>query len=396
VNTPTMPVQVRRDGNRATVTGPFGEVFFEIDDPGIEIARDDFAVWVALAFAMSDGGTIRLDAPVDPSVAANAHKISRIWNAWLPKSMHMVQVDAETAVLPSGAAKGRVMAFSGGIDSTYSLVRYREALDIERLVTIHGFDYRLSDRQGFHRLVEKNRAIASAMNTRLTVVRTNLFVLASPWRFTHVIGLAAILWLFTKPYGGGLFSADLARHEDFLNFPYGTNGVTNRLFGGSDFRVDPLGDDVTRPEKVAAVLARPDLAPLVTLCPKAQTNGQNCGRCDKCLLGKLICLAVADRARPIFADDELTNDAFRQIEKGKRLDFRQAIFRDIHQIALDRGNPDLARRIASMFVANRKLKHQRDVPPHWWRINLNLRNRLGLRKGRHARSRAQRRGGNGS
>jgi len=370
-----MTVQVRRDGNRATLDGPFGEVYFEIDDPDFEIAHEEFAVWAGLPFAMLTGARLRFDVPIDPAVAASAHKLSRIWNAWLPKLWHMVEVDAEAGEPAPCASREHVMAYSGGTDSTYALIRYRRDVEIARALTVHGLDYRLTDNDPFQGLIDRNRKNAEDIGATLTLVRTNLFQLSPYWNYTLNINLATVLWLFAGSYKRAHFAADVARYQDFLKFPSTTNGVTNRIYQGTSFGIDPLGDDVTKFTKVGVLLDHPKIAKRVTFCFDAANTGRNCGHCDKCVRIKLYCLANADTAQPIFDDDRVTESDLRTMAKANP----QLSIRELHQAFLLKGDTAMAERMAAMIRPNASLRHGRETPPPWWRTNLNLRRRLGLR-----------------
>jgi len=376
----TLDIEVRRAGNRATLNGPFGEIFFEIDDPDVEIIHDEFAVWAGLPFAMTSGVTLRFDVPMDPAVVASAHRVSRIWNAWLPKLWHMVQIEADPAEPRASSAKDHVMAFSGGGDSSYAMARFHEALNIKRAFTMHGFDFRFSDDRPFQILIDKNRQIAESFGIRLTVVRTDLFQRIPYWYYSQSMSLAAVIWLFAGAYARGHFAADFARYQDFMAFPWGSNGETNRAFQGSAFGIDPLGDDVTKGRKLATLLDYPEIAKRMTFCFNANLSGRNCGRCDKCVRIKLWCLAYAGTARPIFDDDVVTDDAFRTVEKYKTRPFTQQSIRDLYQEFALKNDQVMAERLAAMILPNAKLHRHLEAPRPWWRINLNLRKRLGLRR----------------
>jgi len=373
-------VDVKRDGARATVGGSFGEIFFEIEDPDFVIERDEFAVWAALPIAMATGAHLEFDVPIDPAVADSAHRLSRIWNAWLPKRSHMVQIEAPPAKRRAAASDRHVMAYSGGGDSTYALLRHREEHNIGRLFTMLGFDFPFSAEPMFRRLVDKNRRNAEAFGLALTTLRTNVFDKNLPWKHNHIISLASVIWLFAGRYARGHFAGDVARYQDFLTFPWGSNGVTNRCFQGSDFGIDPFADDVTRSEKIAVLLDQPDVARNVTLCPMAANIGRNCGRCSKCIRNKLMCIAERGTCQPLFSDDRVTDADFARLTKDRRGGHAQLMIRELHQSFLLKHDKEMAARMEAMIVPNKDIVAGRETPPPWWRVNLNLRKRLGLRR----------------
>jgi len=390
---PTLKVQVRRQGNRATAAGSFGEIFFEVDDPDFVVESDEFAVWATLPIAMASGARLVFDAPIDPVVAKSAHRLSRIWNAWLPRLWQMVDVEAEPVTSAEPRGSEHVMAYSGGVDSTYALLRHHEALNITRVFTILGFDYRPRDAASFATLLDKNRRTADTLGLSLTVVRTNVFAHNPRWTDSHMTNLSAVAWLFAGAYSRGHLASDFSRYQDFVHFPFGSNGVTNRMFQGREFGIDPLGDDITRREKIALLLDHPEIARRLTFCPQSWRTGRNCERCDVCLRNKLECLALADTARPIFSDDEFGDRDFERVARKGTGRFAQMEIRDLWQSFLLKDDRDMARRLESMIVSNAEIQRGRDTPPQWWRINLNLRNRLGLRKGQYARARARKKAG---
>jgi hypothetical protein len=81
----TVTFDVAQDGNKVSITGDGADIHFVVE--GIELPpRVDatFAVWALLPLAMEEGFDLHINRPINPQIAANAEKLSQIWEMWTP------------------------------------------------------------------------------------------------------------------------------------------------------------------------------------------------------------------------------------------------------------------------------------------------------------------------
>ena len=119
-----------------------------------------------------------------------------------------------------------------------------------------------------------------------------------------------------------------------VTFPWGTNHVINAYFTGSDFAVRSIGDDVSRTEKVAAIVdSQIDLS-FLSFCRQNESIPENCGLCKKCIRTKAMFVVTSGSLPDIFVDKSFDAELMQTLHvKGHE---RTHIF-DLYAYAKERG-----------------------------------------------------------
>jgi hypothetical protein len=223
-----------------------------------------------------------------------------------------VSADVETAARPSHATHA-IMAFSGGLDSTFALHAHkhgllgRRGLNIEAAVLVQGFDMPLDNAAAFDVARTHVKAILESYGVRLNIVRTNWQKPFSiKWGMTHVLGIAAVLHQFHRAFGKGVIADDVAYDSQVT--PWSSNAITNQMLGCGAFSIRTAGAAWGRTEKAATVAANPAVLNHLRVCYERPELGENCGECEKCLRTKLNFYAngirlVQTLGRPITVED---------------------------------------------------------------------------------------------
>ena len=120
------------------------------------------------------------------------------------------------------------------------------------------------------------------------------------WDSFHTVGLAAIQYLFSGQFAGGVLASDYTFKRGSLVRAVGKQ----RRHQPPSFiqwtsRSTPVGEDVRRIDKVEAIQEWGRLAD-VNVCWQGARTGQNCGRCEKCLRTMFMCEALGIDPRPAF------------------------------------------------------------------------------------------------
>ncbi|MAY60835.1 MAG: hypothetical protein CML29_01370 [Rhizobiales bacterium] len=307
-----MQVSVKSEDNLSVLRTGFGDVRFESSAPH-HGERSDFAAWAALPIAMRRGEDLVIDGRGDQVVAESAAKLSEIWELWMPHQYRRVGVSfTETSPMPKG--EGRLILYSGGVDSTYNLLRHEAAGERPHLLTIHGLDYRYLDHERFQKLLDHTSEFANRVSAGRETLRSNIYQVYADNGVDigsgHGFALFSSLFLFADRFAVGEISADYSQAQDFLTFPWGTNSVTNPYFRSSTFKIETGSADVTRASKLA-VLARDGVAlKALTLCKDSSVRPLNCGKCRKCRWTKARFLAVTGEIPDIFLNRELDAGSF--------------------------------------------------------------------------------------
>lgn len=253
--------------------------------------------------AMEAGGELTVHGRVSTRLLANLERYQEIVCRWWP-TYRPVRLRADEEVGDEAAAAavagdpGRtgsaVLAYSGGLDSTESLVahtegwRGRNTLKIDACVFVHGFDIPLHD-DAFQGAYRRARAITDHYSTGLVAVRSNLKYVLPLWETTYSAALAAVLSLFERRFGVGVLTA--ANGYDNMLWVESDNGSTpwsDPLFSSGTFGVVP-DLAVSRVEKVARLAGHAVVWQNVRVCWQGDDLSTNCGRCEKCVR-QMLCM----------------------------------------------------------------------------------------------------------
>jgi hypothetical protein len=314
----------RRDGERvrfsarlATTTGERRTLWFSLPRRHADAAtrRADPFVLAALWGAMRSGRPLRVrGAPVSPSLLRNLEEFQRAWVAWRPRRLQAAALLADDESEARRPGPGAVAAFSGGVDSCYTVFRHAVAPDVARprelraAVMVHGFDIPRDDPAGFAGALARARRALAGVEVELIPVETNVRT-GVDWLDGHGLCLAAALTLFGGGFGAGLISATGTYRQ--LVLPWGSNPVTDPLLGSQSFEIVHSGAALDYIDKVRALAAWPAALENLRFCWEGEPRGRNCGRCRKCVQVGLI-LQAAGVASDCF-DEPLAPDVIARV-----------------------------------------------------------------------------------
>ena len=175
---PTLNVEVSATKNLLKVSTADDMIEFQSDDSvPLNRARREFAAWLFLPIAMRLGRDLHVRGQGSLPAEANARRLSEIWSRWLPGHFSMVDVTflERFAGADDNLVDDDLYLYSGGIDSTYALLKRIRAAKTQTLLTIHGMDYRFDDEQKFDCLIDKTSRFAKLAGKQRVLVRTNAY-----------------------------------------------------------------------------------------------------------------------------------------------------------------------------------------------------------------------------
>ncbi|GIK99968.1 MAG: hypothetical protein BroJett029_41770 [Alphaproteobacteria bacterium] len=247
--------------------------------------------WLVLMLppAMAAGEDIALPLPVDPHLAENLRGRMHFWHAAFPE-LRPAGIDAP--LLEDAAQPGarRAMFFSGGVDSTFTLLRHDRSAagcgggPVDDLLFVAGFGIPLADRAETELAGRHLARVAAAHGKELVQVFANLRGLDTAYRRNWLLfygcALGALGHLLDRRYGEIVISAGLGYADRPVT---GSHPVTDPLLGSRRLRFVQDGSSFTRLEKTRAIAEAG--APLAALrvCWEGRRH-DNCSRCRKCLL----------------------------------------------------------------------------------------------------------------
>ncbi|MDX5399900.1 MAG: hypothetical protein LPK92_09295, partial [Actinomycetes bacterium] len=266
-------------------------------DPSILVIP---ALGTILPIAYATGATVRVPR-LDRGYAEAADALAHAWRRIYPRFRPGFSLEADLRDNHPGRDGGSLLLFSGGLDSTATLLA-RQA-DVTALLTVWGADVELDDAELWGRLrtqvdpefAHGRRWVRVRSNFRrfpveLTLVHDFLAPGDSWWARAHhgmgLIGLAA-------PAAAALGNRTVivpASYSPACDEPNGSMPATDSLHRWGDTAVEHEGFELSRQGKIDSRLApylRAGGSVSLAVCYQpgrgAAPSGLNCGRCEKCL-----------------------------------------------------------------------------------------------------------------
>jgi hypothetical protein len=333
----TIAFEVTQNENRVDIQGDGIDIYFGAEGdialpPKIDAT---FSVWALLPTAMEDGFDIHINQPIDPQVAANAEILSQIWEMWVPNVYTSIKVQGQGQWTRGPRSRlPLVQLYSGGIDSTFSVLKNRNPANRGFVATLSRFD-----KVKLHNLallIAQTDPLLRHLNYGRLLVSTN--VRHRHFSFTHALTLAACLFFLSDLFEEGTIAADSTYASEFAIWPWGNNHFTNGYFVGSDFAVRTVGSEAGRTEKIAAIAKSGIDLQCLSFCRETNAVPANCGTCDKCVTTKAMFLIATGDIPTIFIDNAFDERCLRRLldRRTERVDVFNMYFYAKRHGLLDR------------------------------------------------------------
>lgn len=263
----------------------------DVDIPPLQ--NWDFAVLASVFTAMRKRQPLHVCGPVSKSLLRNLEDFQEVWAIWLPDLYAIIPITADHEIDSTPTSnKNGVFAFSGGLDSSFTLLRHqikdagRRTVTPKAAVLINGFDLSLSNPHAIEVASKSAQAILDQMDIQLSTVETNWKTdLCHNWRMEHMTGIVACLSQFQGVADIAMIGSDGG--GDHLDIPWGSNMFTNPYLSSDAMKVYTEGAGFSRSERIAYVLKHSNLAPHIRVCWENAQTGANCGNCEKCIRTQL-------------------------------------------------------------------------------------------------------------
>jgi hypothetical protein len=302
------PEVQKRDGEvevsaRVELTRPIPELpdrlwfrFPESHAPYLALTSDPFASTL-LQIAMFLGEDLEVRGCISHRLAYNLLEIESYFHQCQPKYFKPIQLSYESILQQPLNPAGMVgMAFSGGVDSFFTLFKHlpqNQPLQQFRLthgVFIHGFDIRLFEKNVFDRLYELYKKLFQQLGLELIPARTNAYLFSEfriDWTYTHGAAIAGIAQALGNLFSHFYISAGL---NYLYAAPVGTNPITDPLFSTDSLSIHHTGATHSRMEKISEIGGWPVLFQHLRVCLYEQKNQDelNCKKCGKCVLTSIM------------------------------------------------------------------------------------------------------------
>lgn len=296
--------------NMADRARPRLEIFFEMigeEDVLPPNVLDGF-VFGTIMGAMRLAQDVRVHGPVSRDALLNLNEFQEAWALWKPQTYKKVQIIPLEIVdsLPRPAKTEAIAAFSGGVDSVFTILRHnRKQLGNASypldgcVLMVHGFDVPLDLPQHLDALKNRTKPLLDELNLKLLTIRTNLkAVKLQHWEDSFMPQLACCLHNYSHRFSYGV--AGSSEPYDALVLPWGSNPATDHLLSGAAMRIVHDGAGYSRTEKVAQIATHKTATRVLKVCWQGHETFKNCGHCEKCIRTQLNFLAAGISHAPCF------------------------------------------------------------------------------------------------
>lgn len=249
--------------------------------------RCDGFLIAMLLLAMAYREDVLVRGAVSPRLLAGAEEYQRVFNLWFPNLFYPVQINCDSISPPDPVPvpASRVCAFSGGVDSFFSLMNHldgkRQYQNFTHLLFMHGFDIELGSEQPYRVLEQVYAHLSKSLGLRLLSGSTNFqeFGTRREWGLFHgtaVIGAAHVLGRTTDR-----FYVPASHCYNHL-VPWGTDPRIDYLLSSEALNIIHDGAAYTRVEKTKTIANWPLTFDNLRVCIYGE-GLNNCSRCEKCV-----------------------------------------------------------------------------------------------------------------
>ena len=252
---------------------------------------DAFALSLLLP-AMRFGEDLEVRGETSAKLAYGLHELMRLFAVWYPDSMQKVSLKFKSlpVLVPASSQQAVVSAFSGGVDSFYTVRQHlpqsesNPIAQLTHLLYIEGFNLPLSENE--HSMYIKSQFLeaAKSMGLELIPAATNISEFR-PWVswLSHfhsaLIGTPLVLGNLVRRY----YVPSSFNYRDLQ--PYGSSPLTDYLMSTESLDVVHHGAYYSRIEKIERIADWEIAQKYLRVCDSNRVSSKtfNCCQCEKCL-----------------------------------------------------------------------------------------------------------------
>ncbi|MCF1458718.1 MAG: hypothetical protein LPH21_14555 [Shewanella sp.] len=263
--------------------------------------------------AMKENRCIEVQGRVSKTLLSNLVEYQAAWSKWLPDTYQPVAIHCQQIQTTSAKVDGAICAFSGGVDSTFSVWMHTQkrhsyrSQKIQSCAIVHGFDIPLKDSQAFNNAANTAQSTLADVNLSLLPIKTNYLEIAKvSWEHAFSCALVATLSNFKSIAGHCIVGS--GEPYDSLVIPCGSSPITGHLLSSDDFNVIHDGASHSRTEKVRDIADWQAGLQNLRVCWQGDLKDKNCGKCEKCVRTKLNFLATNNPIPACFPESDILKD----------------------------------------------------------------------------------------
>jgi hypothetical protein len=269
-------------------------------------AADPFVVALLLT-AMEHGRELRVHGEVSPSLLRNLEEFQAAWACWVPGRYRRMDIVADAEHERPAAPDGALVAFSGGLDSCFTVFRHATGragrLSQRSLagLVVQGFDVPLEEPETFASVAARAAAQLESFDIPLYTMATNFQVLRQNWDYAFGPAIISCLMFYQTAFRTALIGS--SEPYDSLFIPCGSNPITDPTLSSDAFRIVHDGAAFNRIEKARELTQWTAGMRTLRVCWAGERKDRNCGRCEKCIRTILDFRLVSPDLPPAFERD---------------------------------------------------------------------------------------------
>jgi hypothetical protein len=294
-------VELREQGENVRLAGSFvwrgerHELYFDFPAACrafVSPSADAFAA-VLLPAAMRAGEPLEVVPPVSERLAFQLGRIRDVFNCWYPAEL--AQIDLVVTPRPAAPPRRPLRSaafFSGGVDSFYTLLKYRRGAaplpaPLTHIVFMRGIAFTLESGGQVEQGVASARAVAARLGLELVAGSTNLRSLfPEPFLMWERHFFGSALAGTALALGGGFDCVCIPSSFTYRHLvPHGSTPLVDEWHSTEYTRVLHDGCEATRARKVAKIVEwdRALVTQRLRVCFWSNDGNLNCGLCRKCV-----------------------------------------------------------------------------------------------------------------
>ncbi len=260
--------------------------------PFISGRADPFAASL-LPLALILHEDLQIEGSISPRLINGMREYQQAMSFWYPKMMHPVKIEAaaQEALPLEQAGKNCVTLFSGGVDSSYTLMSHlpehekNSAYQVKGALFIHGMDIPLQNKASYEKSLQIFETQLSPLGVDVIPCATNAHYLTSgllSWGITHGSALIGSGLVLDK-----LISSFLIPASDTIDdlVPWGSSPMIDHLLSTETVKTFHQGSTILRIDKVVAISSWQPARNFLRVCTDEDNRSDvnNCSKCEKCL-----------------------------------------------------------------------------------------------------------------
>ena len=259
--------------------------------PFISVRADPFAAGL-LQLAMVLEEDLIIEGQVSPVLYHGMKEYQQTMSEWFPQIMCPIKIEAsvQEALSADDAGHNCVTLFSGGVDSSYTLMsrlpdqQQNPASQVQGALFIHGLDIPLQNQNSYQESLTFFDRHISPLGVELIPCATNLRYFTSGilnWGLAHGSAIISTGLVLDRMIANLLIPSSSID----IKIPWGSSPLIDHLLSTETVKVIHEGSTISRIEKIAAIANWEPAQNYLRVCvDEDKRHGvQNCSRCEKCI-----------------------------------------------------------------------------------------------------------------